>query len=152
MTDLMNTIRTMLLDLVPFNRHLGVEVIDAGSDFALVQLPEKPEHHNHVGTIHAGVQFTLCEAASGAMAIAAFGDLIMSGIIPLATTASITYKAPAGGGLRAEATLVPAEQGRVRAELTGGRKSRFTVEVTLMSLTNETPLTVTSVEWILLKR
>jgi len=27
-----NTVRTMLLDLVPFNRHLGIEVSDAGAD------------------------------------------------------------------------------------------------------------------------
>jgi len=157
MTDV-NTVRTML-DLVPFNRHLGIEVSDAGADYAQVQLQENPAHHNHVGTIHAGVQFTLCEvqftlceAASGAMAIAAFGDLIMSGMVPLATTATITYKAPAGGDLRARGTLSEAEQARVRAELSTGRKSRFRVEVTLMSLTEDTPLTQTSVEWILLKR
>ena len=151
MTDV-STVRTMLLDLVPFNRHLGIEVSDAGVDYALVQLQENPAHHNHVGTIHAGVQFTLCEAASGAMAIAAFGDLIMDGAIPLATTATITYRAPAGGNLRARGTLSEAEQARVRAELSTGRKSRFTVEVGLMSLTEDKPLTQTSVEWILLKR
>ncbi len=151
MTDL-NTVRTMLLEMVPFNQHLGIEVSDVGVDYALVQLREKSTHHNHVGTIHAGVQFTLCEAASGAMAIAAFGDLIMDGAIPLATTATITYKAPAGGDLRARGTLNAAEQARVRAELSDRRKSRFKVEVTLMSLTEDTPLTLTTVEWILLKR
>jgi acyl-coenzyme A thioesterase PaaI-like protein len=151
MTDLA-TVRMMLLDLVPFNRHLGVEVVDAGAEFALVQLAENPAHHNHVGTIHAGVQFTLCEAASGAMAIAAFGDLIMAGVVPLATTATIIYKAPAGGDLRARGTLPAEEQARVRGELEGGRKARFTVQVTLMALTDDTPLTQTSVEWILLKR
>jgi uncharacterized protein (TIGR00369 family) len=151
MTDL-TTVRTMLLDLVPFNRHLGIEVVEAGADFALVQLAEKPAHHNHVGTIHAGVQFSLCESASGAMAIAAFGDLIMNGVIPLATTATITYKAPAGGDLRARGGLSQAEQDRVRAELRDGRKSRFTVSVALMGMTEDTPLTVTTVEWILLKR
>ncbi len=121
-----------LLEAVPFARTLGIEFVEVAAEGeggvrAVVRLPDVPEHHNHVGGPHAGAMFTLGETASGAVVLAAFGQ-VLDRAVPLAVTASITYRKVALGPVRATARLgrVPAE---VIAELDAGRRPEFPVEV-----------------------
>ena len=76
---------------------------------------------------HAGALFTLGESASGAVVLAAFGDLLGEAT-PLAVSAEIEYQRLARGPVTAEAVLTrPADA--VRAELAAGERPEFTVEV-----------------------
>jgi acyl-coenzyme A thioesterase PaaI-like protein len=114
---------------VPFARTLGVEFLDAGPDFAVLALPDRGDLHNHVGGPHAGAMFTLGETASGAIVLAAFGDLL-GRATPLAVTAGITYRKLAMGRVVATARLGrPAAD--VVAELDAGRRPEFDVSVEL---------------------
>jgi len=45
---------------IPFNRFLGLR-----ADGVSLTLPADPNYQNHLGTVHAGAQFALAEAASG---------------------------------------------------------------------------------------
>jgi acyl-coenzyme A thioesterase PaaI-like protein len=121
-----------LLEAVPFARTLGIEFVEVapeaeGGVRAVVRLPDVPEHHNHVGGPHAGAMFTLGETASGAVVLAAFGQ-VLDRVVPLAVTASIRYQKIALGPVLATARLgrTPAE---VLAELDAGQRPEFPVDV-----------------------
>lgn len=126
------TVQRLLIEGVPFNRVLGVRVAAVTDERAEVALPDAPERLNHVGTVHAAVIFGLGEATSGAMVLAAFGDLQASGVIPLAAEATIRYRRPSSGELRGTATLPREGQARIREEVRQTGRARFTVPVQIM--------------------
>ena len=134
---------------VPFNRVLGVRVAMVEPERVEVVLPEAAERLNHVGTVHAAAQFGLGEATSGAMVLAAFGDLQAQGVVPLAAEATIRYRKPANGELRGVATLAREGQQRIRKELREAGRARFSVPVQL-SDAEGTVTTELEVSWVLL--
>lgn len=133
----------LLLSTVPMARTLGIEFGDITPERAVARLPDQPALHNHVAGPHAGALFTLGESASGAVVLAAFGDLF-SRAVPLAVQAGIVYHKLARGTVTATAVL-----GRPVAEVTGelaaGGRPEFTVAVTIESAdgTVTTDMTVT---------
>ena len=85
-----------MLEAVPFARTLGIEFVEVapeaeGGVRAVVRLPDSPATHNHIGGPHAGAMFTLGETASGAVVLAAFGQLF-DRAVPLAVRAEIAYR------------------------------------------------------------
>ncbi|MFE9202774.1 DUF4442 domain-containing protein [Micromonospora sp. NPDC007230] len=140
-----------LLEAVPFARTLGIEFVEVapeadGGVRAVVRLPDLPEHHNHVGGPHAGAMFTLGETASGAVVLAAFGQ-VLDRAVPLAVTATIAYQKVALGPVLATARLgrTPAE---VLAELDAGQRPEFPVEVEI-GTEDGTTTSVLTVTWTL---
>src|SRR4051794_23587239 len=93
MTDAVTDFVTSL----PFNALIGV-----AADGDALTLRESETIHNHVGTVHAGALFTLGEAASG-VAIARQVLSVLGGAMPVTKTASIAYRRPARGRIRATA-------------------------------------------------
>jgi uncharacterized protein (TIGR00369 family) len=89
---------------VPFAGHLNLEIATIAEGEAVVQLPERPELTNHIGTQHAGALFTVAEAASGAAFVGAFAER-MRDVTPLAKSAEIDYELPARGQVTANAKL-----------------------------------------------
>ena len=96
--------RSGLAQAIPFNNHVGLELVEVGAGQGAVRLPDAPELHNHVGTQHAGGLFAAGEFASGAAFMGAFADHL-GGITPLARSAEIDYKKLAKGAIDATATL-----------------------------------------------
>jgi acyl-coenzyme A thioesterase PaaI-like protein len=120
----------MLAATVPMARTLNLSYLETTAERAVLQLPDQPEYHNHVGGPHAGAMFTLAESASGCIVLAAFGDQL-SRAVPLAVSAEIAYKKLAMGVVTATAVLGrPAAE--VVAELDAGQRPEFpvTVEIT----------------------
>jgi thioesterase domain-containing protein len=105
-----HVIRMQLSRTVPFARGLGLAVDRIDERGASTRLPESPQLHNHVGTLHAGALFTACEAASGAALAGALLPLIMQARF-VVRDARISYLKPARGELLSHAALVddPAE-------------------------------------------
>ncbi len=149
MADL-EAVHRQMLDAVPFNRVLGVRVVAVEAESVEVELPARPELLNHVGTMHAAAQFGLGESASGAMSVAAFGDLLAGGAVPLLAEARITYHRPASGTLRARATLARDEQQRIRADFAAAGKARYEMPVQLTDA-GGTVTTTLQVNWVLLR-
>ena len=137
MTDY-DAIAQLMPQLVPFVGTLGIEYSHLDGERAVCVLRDEPSFHNHVGGLHAGAIFTLAETASGALVMAAFEDLVQSGVVPLAASATITYTKLAKGAVTATATLGrPAAE--VRTELAEtGRTVQFPVEVALSTDDGET--------------
>ncbi len=122
-----------MLARVPFARTLGIRftkvTADADGAIAVVELPDDPALHNHVGGPHAGAMFTLAETASGAIVLAAFGDQLHRAT-PLAVRATIAYQKLAMGVVSATATLDRAAADVV-AELDAGQRPEFDVLVAI---------------------
>jgi acyl-coenzyme A thioesterase PaaI-like protein len=127
MTDY-DAIRTLMPELVPFVKTLGLEYLELGQGRAVLRLSDDPAFHNHVAGPHAGAIFTLAESASGAVVIGSFEDLLPK-VTPLAASATIAYTKLQKGPVTAEAVLGrPAAE--VRAELDDtGKTVHFPVEV-----------------------
>lgn len=140
------SIGDLLLSTVPMIRTLGIEFGDVTPERAVARLADQPALHNHVAGPHAGALFTLGESASGAIVLAAFGDLL-SRAVPLAVRADIAYRKLARGAVTAAAVLGrPAAE--VAAELDAGQRPEFTVAVTIESA-DGTLVTDMTVTWTL---
>ncbi|MET7749119.1 DUF4442 domain-containing protein [Micromonospora sp. NPDC005367] len=140
-----------MLEAVPFARTLGFEFLEIapeaeGGVRAVLRLPDTSATHNHVGGPHAGAIFTLGETASGAVVLAAFGQLL-DRAVPLAVRADIAYRKLALGPVRATARLgrPPAE---VVAELDAGERPEFPVQVEI-STDDGVPTAEMTVIWTL---
>ena len=68
----------------------------------ILELPESPLLLNHLGTVHAGVQFVLAEACGGEFLLRHFGHDASQGLAVL-RTAQVKFCKPARGRLRAAA-------------------------------------------------
>jgi acyl-coenzyme A thioesterase PaaI-like protein len=90
---------------IPFNTHLGLEIVGFSEGKGVVRLPDEPTLRNHVGSQHAGALFGAAEAASG---VALLGKLAarMGTITPLAKGAEIQYLKIARGVITATASFV----------------------------------------------
>ena len=97
-------VRAGLEAAIPFNNHVGLEVVEVADGRGVVRLPEGSQLTNHVGSQHAGALFTAAEAASGAAFVGAFAEH-MGGITPLAKSARIDYLKLAKGPITATGTL-----------------------------------------------
>jgi acyl-coenzyme A thioesterase PaaI-like protein len=105
-----DAIRAGLQGAIPYNVHLGLEVVEVAPARGVVRLPDRPEIRNHVGSQHAGALFSAGEAASGAAFVGAFAERL-GDVTPLAEGADITYRKLAQGTISATARLdTPAEE------------------------------------------
>jgi uncharacterized protein (TIGR00369 family) len=116
------------IERMPYNALIGLRIVEMDGGRARASLASRPEVGNHVGTMHAGAQFSLIEAVSGAAVSSAFLDLL-GRATPLAQGAELTYRRPARGDVVAEAVMTPGDIARVRAELEAQGRARFDVAV-----------------------
>jgi acyl-coenzyme A thioesterase PaaI-like protein len=121
-------VRTML-EAIPFNGHLGIEIVEVADGTSVARLPEAAHLHNHVATQHAGALFTVAEAASGAAFGGAFADR-MATLRPLAKSATIAYLKIARGPITAKAKLAE-DKAAILARLDSDGRAEFPVEVEL---------------------
>ncbi len=129
---------------IPYNAHLGLEVVDVGPGRGVVRLPDDERLRNHVGTQHAGGLFSAAEAASGAAFVGAFAEKLGE-ITPLARSASIRYVALARGPITATATLEE-DAAALLERLDADGKVQFPVQVELTDEQDATVAEVT-VDW-----
>lgn len=113
------------LESIPFAHLIGLRLVAADGESLTMELPSSLGILNHVGTTHAAAQFALGEGVMGAMSLVAFPDLIANGAAPVLAEASVAYKRPAAGTLRARGILPLAEQERVRAEFLATGRARY---------------------------
>lgn len=116
-----------LQSAIPFNTHLGLEVVEVGDGFGVVRLPEDERLLNHVGSQHAGGLFSVAEAASGGAFVGAFAEH-MAGITPLAKSAEIAYLKLARGPITATAKLA-GDKGELLERLDSDGRIEFPVTV-----------------------
>jgi len=130
----------MDVSAIPFNRFLGLRAGDTA-----LTLPADPKYHNHLGTVHAGAQFSLAEAASGQWLLDRFGEAAAD-YAAVVRHADVKFRRPATGELTAQAGAPPEEAERFLETLT--RRGRATIEVRVQILGADGSATLESAfEW-----
>ena len=94
---------------------LGIQLAVAGDTHILV-LPEGPPVLNHVGTVHAGVQFILAEACSGEFLLRQFGNDPRH-VFAVLRTSNVRFRKAARGELRASARFLEKTRASLADEL-----------------------------------
>lgn len=139
-----DAVRAGLEQAIPFNGHLGLEVVAVSEGSGSVRLPEDPNLLNHVGSQHAGALFTAGEAASGAAFVGAFLER-MGEITPLAKSASISYRKIAKGPIVATGTLSEPHSALLERLDADGRVE-FTIDVSLRD-SDDLEVATMTVDW-----
>jgi len=106
----LEAIRRQLDRSVPFARLLGIDIDALDHDTAHARLAAQPQIASHIGSVHAGALFGVCEAAAGAALAGAMAPVIMRARI-VVRDARIEYLKPAHGEVQARARL--AEDGEL---------------------------------------
>ena len=121
---------------IPFNTHVGLEVVELGPGRGVIRLPDRAELRNHVGSQHAGALFAAGEAASGGAFVGAFAERL-GDITPLAESAEISYRRIARGAITATGRL-GTDADELLARLDDEGTVRFTVDVDLANAAGDT--------------
>lgn len=106
----LEAIRRQLDRSVPFAQLLGIDIDALAHDAAHARLAAQPQLASHIGSVHAGALFGVCEAAAGAALAGAMAPVIMRVRI-VVRDARIDYLKPAHGEVQARARL--AEDGEL---------------------------------------
>jgi acyl-coenzyme A thioesterase PaaI-like protein len=139
-----DVVRAGMEQAIPFNKHLGLEIVSVADGTGSVRLPDDPALLNHVGSQHAGGLFTAAEAASGAAFVGAFAER-MGEITPLAKSAQISYLKLAKGPILATGTLTE-DKAALLERLDADGRVVFTIDVSLEDESGLEVATVT-VDW-----
>lgn len=115
----------LMHQLVPMVNTLGLEYVEVSADRAVVVLRDSEQFRNHVGGPHAAAAFAVAESATGAVAIAALGDLLDRAVL-LPTTATMDYLAIAMGDLTATAEII-GDVVVAREEFEAGKRPQFDI-------------------------
>ena len=137
-------LRSGLAQAIPFNNHVGLELLEVGQGHGVVRLPDSPDLHNHVGSQHAGGLFAAGEFASGAAFTGAFVERLAD-IRPLARSAQIEYTKLARGAITATGRL-EADVEELFGQLDSEGRVRFPIQVELTDGDGQVVATMT-VDW-----
>ena len=108
-----------LEQLVPRAHQMGVRFVELRPGYVRAELPVEG-NTNHVGTIYAGVIFTLAEVLGGAMHVATFD---VTTHYPIVRSMTIDFVAPGTTALTAVASLSDDEIAAVRSAAANGKAS-----------------------------
>ncbi|OHU20083.1 MULTISPECIES: YiiD C-terminal domain-containing protein [Mycobacteroides] len=109
---------------VPAIHQMKVTALEVTPGHAVSMAPLEG-NTNHVGTIYAGVLFTLAESLGGALAIGTFD---MAQYYPVVKGFNITYLKPARSEVRAEARIDTKSAAEIAARADNVGKADFDVE------------------------
>lgn len=118
------------LHSIPMNATVGVKITDVGVGWATGECADSAPFRNHLGTIHAGAQFLLAEAVSGAAFAGAMAQYITEAV-PLIEKMEVHYVGRAVGDLTACAEANPADLPAAHAQYAAEGKARLVVNVTV---------------------
>lgn len=124
--------------LVPLVASLDLEYVETTPERAVVRVVDAPERRNHVGGPHAAIAFGVAESATGAVAIAVFGDLLDRAVL-LPVTATIDYLKIAKGDLTATARIEgdATKVAEVRDAFEGGTRPEFDIVADITDASGE---------------
>lgn len=137
--------RSGLQQAVPFNQHLGLEVVELGIGRGVIRLPDDGQLRNHVGSQHASALFAAGQAAAGAAVAAALVERLES-LEPLTESAEITYTKIPRGPITATGVL-RATPHELLDELEREGSARFGIDVSLTDGAGDTVAEMT-VRWL----
>jgi thioesterase domain-containing protein len=124
-----------LTSLIPVLGTLGVRVVEIVPGRVVTEVP-MAGNQNHIGTMYAGVLFSVAEVLGGVIATASFDS---TRFYPLVKGVDIRYLKPARTAVRAEASMDDETIRRITDETEHLGKSDYVLEV---AVTDEQGTTV----------
>lgn len=109
------------------NKAMGMRFA-APADSHILEMPESPLLLNHLGSIHAGVQFALGEACSGAFLQRHLDDG-KTQVLAVLRTSEVKFRNPGHGCLRASARFDGASAAALSSQLAARGRLLVTVLV-----------------------
>jgi hypothetical protein len=138
-------LRAGMEQAVPFNSHLGLEILEVSVGRGVVLLPDEETRRNHTGSQHASALFAAGQAASGAAFATTFVDHLPAlDIAP--DGAQITYKKIPRGPITATGVL-GADPAQLLAELASEGSVAFGIDVSLTDAAGDVVADMT-VRWL----
>lgn len=119
-------LRTASHGLIPFGTHVGTVITEIGPERAIVEIPAGGPVTNHMGTVHAGALFTAADIAGAAAFVGAAAPGLYRVKRLVLRGATVAYKRPAAGRIRAVAAVEPQD---VAGVLASTAKERFEIAV-----------------------
>jgi len=126
-SDFVSAFNTGLPHLIPQAHRMGVTAVELGPGVAVCRVP-LADNGNHLGTMYAGVLFTVAEVLGGAICLPSFD---LTRFHPVVRDLRIDFRRPARTDVTAAAALDAATVERVRAEAEAGGKSTFVLTTEL---------------------
>jgi acyl-coenzyme A thioesterase PaaI-like protein len=108
-TDIPALLNSTMGRTIPVLEHMGLEVIEAAPGRAAARVP-MGGNGNHVGTMYAGVLFSVAEMLGGALSLATFDP---ARYYPIVKDLRIDFRRPATSAVTARTSLDEAEIDRV---------------------------------------
>jgi uncharacterized protein (TIGR00369 family) len=130
-------IQAALYKYCPLYQHTGLVVETAKNGWYRCSLPFDAENTNHLGTIHAALQWAVAEVLGGLVVFASFAPSEFGQLYAAVSAATVEFMRPARTAITAEAFLEPKENGRIRREVSVGREARFSLDVAVHSTSGE---------------
>jgi thioesterase domain-containing protein len=124
---------------IPVLEHMGLEVIEAAPGRAAARVPIEG-NGNHVGTMYAGVLFSVAEMLGGALSLATFDA---ARFYPIVKDLRIDFRRPATSSVTARTSLDQAEVDRVLGDAERDGKGQFVLR---SELTDEEGTVVATTE------
>lgn len=110
---------------IPMLGKIGLEVVAMGPGRMTLRVPFEG-NQNHVGTMYAGVLFSIAEVPGGALAVQLFDP---ARFYPVIKDMSVQYLRPARSDVTVAAEITPDEVRRILAETESQGKSEFVMEL-----------------------
>jgi hypothetical protein len=136
----------MKASIVPFNELVGLKAADDQTR-GILQLDDKPEYGNHIGTVHASAQYALAEATSGRCMLTRFASELSTGVIPVVRNVQLKYTAPAKGKLYSRAEVTDEQAAQFLENLQANGKAALHVAVNIVDEHGTVTMTSTF-EWL----
>jgi acyl-coenzyme A thioesterase PaaI-like protein len=128
---------------IPFNRDLGM--IESDRSDAIFMFPAHARYHNHLGTVHAAVLFTLAEATSGEFLQRHF-TMFSTPVAAVVRRSEVKYRRPAVTAIHSRAKADPASLELVVDQLARRGRAGIAVEVDIVDEDDRVVMTATF-EW-----
>lgn len=121
-------IQALLYEVCPLYAHIGLSVEHARDGLYRCRVPLTAANTNHLGTVHAALQWAVAEVLGGLAILSIFPPERFAKLYAAVTWAESDFLKPARGALVAQARLSAEEQQRVRAAVDAGDEGRFGLE------------------------
>lgn len=121
-------IEALLHRACPLYAHIGLSVERARDGSYRCRVPMTAANINHLGTMHAALQWALGEVLGGLAVLSLFSPARFAQLYAAVTWAEVSFVKPARGALAAEARLTPAERERVRSAVEAGGEGAFELD------------------------
>ena len=138
------------MDILSIPFHKLIRVDRSGKPAYIFEIIERPEYLNHLGTIHACVQLSLAEAASGEFLIQEFNEL-QDEVIPVVRKSEARYHRPANGKLYARAEFYKSEKQLISNDLENRGRAMLKVKVEVVDSHKYRSLTAIF-DWFITKK